>query len=135
MAIAEQAISAPIPVESARAIALEFGWDQVIVIARRVGHGEHVTTYGIDQAHAAAAAAGGNAMKAFMGWPEAECNAQPRHIGEHHWARAWRNRFVDERREHYRSQGDGFELATAKAEEDAVAFSRAFAEVMERRAL
>ena len=124
-----------IPVESARAIALEFGWDQVIVIARRVGHGEHVTTYGIDPAHAAAAAAGGNALKGVMGWPEPECKAEPNHIGEHYWARAWRNRFIDERREHYRASGDVFELATAKAEDDAQRFSRAFAEAMERRGL
>lgn len=135
MNIIEQANAKPIPVESARAVALEFGWDQVIVIARCVGHGEHVTTYGIDPAHAAAAAAGGNALKAFMGWPEPECTAAPHHVGEHHWARAWRNRFVDERREHYRQQGDQFELATAKAEDDAQQFSRAFAEAMARRGL
>jgi hypothetical protein len=124
-----------IPVEAARAIALEFGWDQIVVIARRVGGCEHVTTYGVDEANSKVAAIAGNALKRIMGWPDVECQAQPHHIGEHHWARAWRNRFIDERREHYRLAGDPFELATAKAEDDAQCFSRAFAEVMERRGI
>ena len=37
----------PIPIVSARDIAEQYGYDQVVVIARRVGDdgGEHVTTY------------------------------------------------------------------------------------------
>lgn len=51
----------PIPVLAARRIAEQYGYDQVIVIARRVGespdpHGEHVTTYGRDKQHCGVAA-------------------------------------------------------------------------------
>lgn len=63
----------PIPVSAARHIAHWYGYDQVIVIARRVGgpddvHGEHVTTCGIDAEHSAVAARIGDAQR-VMGWP------------------------------------------------------------------
>ena len=50
-----------IPIAAAREIAERFGYDQVVIVARRVGddpqpHGEHVTTYGRDAAHCAVAA-------------------------------------------------------------------------------
>lgn len=66
----------PIPIAAARRIAEEFGYDQVIIIARRVGevpapHGEHVTTYGRDRKHCGVAAHVGNFLKhKVMGWPE-----------------------------------------------------------------
>ena len=64
----------PIPIAAAARIAKVYGYDQVIVIARRVGdepdpHGEHVTTFGVDAQHCDAAARAGNALKRFMGWP------------------------------------------------------------------
>jgi hypothetical protein len=57
-------------------IADKFGYDQVIIIARKVGecpnlHGEHVTTYGVDKANCDAAARIGNFLKyKIMGWSE-----------------------------------------------------------------
>lgn len=73
----------PIPISDAKLIAQIHGYDQVIIIARRVGedplpHGDHVTTYGVDAKHCDAAAKCGNALKRFMGWPEELCNAKPR---------------------------------------------------------
>ena len=65
-----------IPISAAKEIADKFGYDQVIIIARKVGedpapHGEHVTTYGIDAEHCKVAAATGNFLKhKVMGWPE-----------------------------------------------------------------
>lgn len=72
----------PIPIAAAARIAKVYGYDQVIVIARRVGddpdpHGEHVTTFGIDSQHCNAAARAGNALKRFMGWPLADRGAGP----------------------------------------------------------
>jgi len=64
----------PISTAAAERIARDYGYDQVVIIARRVGaapepHGEHVTTYGVDRAHCDSAAAQGRALKKFMGWP------------------------------------------------------------------
>ncbi len=39
----------PIPIGAAKQIADRWGYDQVIIIARKVGEGEHVTTYGRDE--------------------------------------------------------------------------------------
>lgn len=64
----------PIPISAASAIAKKYGYDQVIIIARRVGndpdpHGEHCTTYGIDKAHCEVAAKIGEFLKyKVMGW-------------------------------------------------------------------
>jgi hypothetical protein len=66
----------PIPVSTAKRIADTYGYDQVIVIARKVGeepepHGEHVTTYGVDKSHCGVAARVGNFIKhKIMDWPE-----------------------------------------------------------------
>lgn len=55
----------PIPIEAARAIAERCGYDQVIIIARKVGPdgGEHVTTYGRNKTHCDVAARCGNFLK------------------------------------------------------------------------
>ncbi len=64
----------PIPISAAKDIAKLYGYDQVIVVARKVGKapepfGEHVTTYGRNKAHCAAAAKVGNFLKyKVMGW-------------------------------------------------------------------
>lgn len=64
----------PIPISAAQEIAEKFGYDQVVIIARKVGlsdvhSGEHVTTYGVDKAHCDVAARIGNFLKfTVMGW-------------------------------------------------------------------
>ncbi|MGH1447397.1 MAG: hypothetical protein ACRBBO_15290 [Cognatishimia sp.] len=61
-----------LPIKAAREIAKTHGWDQVIVVARKVGDDgyEHVVTYGKDAAHCEAAARAGNAIKHhLMKWP------------------------------------------------------------------
>ena len=63
----------PIPVSAAERIAKEYDYDQVIVIARKVGEGggEHVTTYGRNRAHCSVAASIGDFLKRkVMRWPE-----------------------------------------------------------------
>lgn len=65
----------PIPISAARRIAEDYGYDQVIIVARHVGeasepHGEHCTTYGIDKANCDVAARIGDFFKhKLMGWP------------------------------------------------------------------
>jgi len=73
----------PIPVEAARSIADRFGYDQVMVIARRVGdeplaHGEHVTTYGRGEHRAVAARLGDFIKHKVMGWPQVDDAATDR---------------------------------------------------------
>jgi hypothetical protein len=61
----------PIPILAANAIALDYGYDQVIIIARKVGEGggEHCTTYGVDKANCDVAARCGDFLKhKVMGW-------------------------------------------------------------------
>jgi hypothetical protein len=60
-----------IPVAAARRIADQYGYDQVVILARKVGEagGEHLTTYGASRAHCAVAARIGDYLKtAVMGW-------------------------------------------------------------------
>lgn len=64
----------PIPIKAANKIAKEYGYDQVIIYARRVGehpdpYGEHVTTYGVNKEHCEVAARIGNHLKyKVFGW-------------------------------------------------------------------
>jgi len=66
----------PIPIAAARRIAIAYGYDQVIIVARRVSNpgdehagGEHCTTYGVDKANCDVAARIGNFFKhKLMGW-------------------------------------------------------------------
>jgi hypothetical protein len=63
----------PVPIAAARRIAEEYGYDQVVVYARKVGedpdpHGEHMTTYGVNKVHCGVAARMGDVLKRFMGW-------------------------------------------------------------------
>lgn len=58
----------PIPIAAAKFIAKAYGYDQVIVIARKCGeapepHGEHVTTYGDSKEHCKVAARIGDFIK------------------------------------------------------------------------
>lgn len=63
-----------IPIAAAERIAKQYGYDQVVIIARKVGqapdpNGEHVTTYGVDKGHCDVAAHIGNFLKyKVMGW-------------------------------------------------------------------
>ena len=62
-----------IPITAAQRVAEQYDYDQVVVIARKVGEGggEHVTTYGVDKANCAVAARIGDFIKhKIMGWPE-----------------------------------------------------------------
>jgi len=64
----------PIPIPAARTVADVYGYDQVVIIARRVGNapdvnGEHVTTYGVDAVHCNVAARIGRTLQRFMQWP------------------------------------------------------------------
>lgn len=65
-----------IPISAAAHIAKTYGYDQVVIIARKVGdvpapHGEHCTTYGVNALHRAVAARIGDFLKfKVMGWIE-----------------------------------------------------------------
>jgi hypothetical protein len=62
----------PIPIKAGQEIAEKYGYDQVIILGRRVGEapcGEHLTTYGVSKAHCEVAAKVGNFLKyKVMGW-------------------------------------------------------------------
>lgn len=60
-----------IPISAAKHIAETYGYDQVIIIARKVGDngGEHCTTYGRDKPNCDVAARIGDFLKyKIMGW-------------------------------------------------------------------
>lgn len=63
----------PIPISAAKLIADRYGYDQVVIIARKVGEGEHCTTYGVDKANCEVAARCGDFLKfKVMGWASKE---------------------------------------------------------------
>ena len=62
-----------IPISAGERIAKDYGYDQVVIVARKVGPagvgGEHVTTYGVDKPNCDAAARIGDFLKfKVMGW-------------------------------------------------------------------
>ena len=58
-----------IPVRVGRQIAEKYQYDQVIIIARKIGHGEAVITYGVDQCNSGVAAKIGEFLKyKILGW-------------------------------------------------------------------
>jgi hypothetical protein len=64
-----------IPIKAAQRIADDYGYDQVIIYARKVGQGpgsgEHVTTYGVNKDHCNAAGLIGDHLKyKVFGWKE-----------------------------------------------------------------
>lgn len=62
-----------IPISAAKDIAKKYDYDQIIVIGRKVGSHEHVTTYGVDKENCAAAAKIGDFLKyTVMKW-QREC--------------------------------------------------------------
>ncbi len=60
----------PIPIHVARAVAEQYGYDQVVIYARKTGKagGEHMTTYGRTEIHCRIAEKMGSVLKDFMGW-------------------------------------------------------------------
>lgn len=66
-----------IPIKAARDIATAHNCRQVIVLAFDDQGRTHVVTYGRSVKDCQQAAEGGNRLKRAMGWPEADCNAQP----------------------------------------------------------
>lgn len=62
----------PIPVVQAEFIASRYGYDQVVIIARRVGPVgvEHVTTYGSGDENRWVATRMGEFLKRLMGWKQ-----------------------------------------------------------------
>ena len=52
-----------IPISAAKRIAKQYDYDQVIIIARKVGRNEHVTTYGVNKEHCGVAARIGSFLK------------------------------------------------------------------------
>ena len=54
----------PIPISAGKAIAKQYGYDQVIIVARKTGQGggEHCTTYGVDKKHCEVAARCGDSL-------------------------------------------------------------------------
>ena len=66
-----------IPIAAAERIAEQYGYDQVIIYARKCGdapdpHGEHVTSYGVSPKHCGAAAKIAAALHRLLGWPKEE---------------------------------------------------------------
>ena len=62
-----------IPISAAKLIADKYGYDQVVIVARKVGEdgegGEHVTTYGVDKPNCTVAARIGVYLKyEIMKW-------------------------------------------------------------------
>jgi hypothetical protein len=62
-----------IPISAAKKIAESYGYDQVVILARRVGthpepNGEHITTYGVNEVHCSVAKKMGDKLKEICGW-------------------------------------------------------------------
>jgi DhnA family fructose-bisphosphate aldolase class Ia len=71
-----------IPIVAAQRIAEEYGYHQVVIIARRteevLDSGEHVTTYGTTKAHCRVAAMIGDFLKyKVMGWVQSGSRESP----------------------------------------------------------
>lgn len=61
-----------IPISAGKLIADKYDYDQVIIIARKVGRNEHVTTYGVNEVHCGVAARMGKFIKyEVMKWENA----------------------------------------------------------------
>jgi hypothetical protein len=72
-----------IPISAARFIAEKYGYDQVVIFARKCGDGgrEHCTTYGVSKEHCSVAARIGDFFKyELMRWAgkQADTEGAPR---------------------------------------------------------
>ena len=70
------ASAARIPVSAAHRISQEYELRQVILVTWD-GALTHVATYGTTAAECRQAAAGGNLVRAALGWPPEACRAEP----------------------------------------------------------
>lgn len=63
-------VAKPIPIAAAERIAKQYGYEQIVIYARRTGQDgcEHMTTYGVNPTHCSVAARMGRVLKQFMGW-------------------------------------------------------------------
>lgn len=70
-------VQVAIPISAAERVAKAYGYDQIVIVGRRVGGFEHVTSYGIDAANCTVAARMAHFFKhKLMGWPlESESTA------------------------------------------------------------
>lgn len=100
----------PIPINMAQEVAQRFGYDQVVIYARRVGEdgGEHLTTYGTTKQHCRVAGQMGDTLKRLMGWQTSkeqwvEREALKRHAESDCTGRMWQD-LSEEQREHFRDQ-------------------------------
>lgn len=59
-----------IPISAAKRIAEQYGYDQVVIYARKTGDcgKEHMTTYGTTKLHCRIAAQMAIVLQKFMGW-------------------------------------------------------------------
>lgn len=85
----------PIPITAGKRIAETFGYDQVVIVARKTGRGEgtgeHVTTYGDGPGHRETAEMIGHFFKhRLMGWPEPTEDGNQEAPCEHFGAAAYR---------------------------------------------
>jgi hypothetical protein len=67
----------PIPISAAKLIAEAYGYDQIVIMGRKVGEppncGEHVTTYGVTKQHCKVAAYIGDFIKyKIMMWNDGD---------------------------------------------------------------
>jgi hypothetical protein len=94
----------PIPIKDGRELAERYGYDQVVIVARKVGvpagvgetaksevkGGEHVTTYGRDKANCDVAARIGDFFKhKLMGWPAPACDHRFEYAGVRYCDGTW----------------------------------------------
>lgn len=62
-----------IPIAAGKQIAEAYGYDQVVIVARKVGVREHVTTFGTNKEHCGVATRMGDFFKhKLMHWPKPE---------------------------------------------------------------
>ena len=67
--IGDNEMTKNIPITAGKRIAEKYGYDQVVIIARKVGDREHVSTFGVDKAHCEVASRMGDFFKhKLMGW-------------------------------------------------------------------
>lgn len=70
-----------IPIQRAKDIGNDLGYDQVIIVAWDKNTGTtSVTTWGSTLEQCAGAAEGGNFVKKALGWPEDQCQAKPARV-------------------------------------------------------
>lgn len=95
--VSKQRTMVPIPVSLAKEIANQFGYDQVIIYARRVGEapdpfGEHMTTCGVDPTRSAVAARIGKRLQTeLMGWQALATPVALADITDGPWWTCWKD--------------------------------------------